>query len=79
MRSINLKWLNLTLSNQPDSASSEYFLKTPKIKRLENQDFERNQNRQFMTKMSVTKITTENFRPKQPIFSSAHYRQRVVK
>ena len=37
MRSINLKWLNLTLSNQPDS-SSENFLKTPKIKRLEIKD-----------------------------------------
>ena len=34
MRSINLKWLNLTLSNQSDS-STENFLKTPKIKRLE--------------------------------------------
>ena len=68
MRSINLKWLNLTLSNQPDSA----------IKRLENQDFAQNQNRQ----LSVAKITIENccdFRPKQPISGSAHYHQRVVK
>ena len=67
MRSINLKWLNLTLSNQPDSASSEYFLQTPKIKRLENQDFEQNKNRQFLTKMSVSKISNENFCDFRPI------------
>ena len=35
MRSINLKWLNLTLRSDEPNSSSENFLKTPKIKRLE--------------------------------------------
>ena len=58
MRSINLKWLNLTLSNQPDS-SSEHFLKTPKIKRLEIKDIKSflHKNGQFKKK------TLKNFEP----------------
>ena len=46
MRSINLKWLNLTLSNEQNS-SSENFSKTPKIKRLEIRGIE---NRKFWQK-----------------------------
>jgi len=50
MRSINLKWLNLTLRSDEPNSSSEIFLKTPKIKRLEVREME---NRQKYRKFSV--------------------------
>ena len=40
MRSINLKWLNLMLRSDEPNSSSEKFLKTPKIKRLEIKEME---------------------------------------
>ena len=48
MRSINLKWLNLTLRSDEPNSTSENFLKTPKIKRLEIRGIV---NRQFSPKI----------------------------
>ena len=59
MRSINLKWLNLTLRSDEPNSTSENFLKTPKIKRLEIWEIKK---RQFSTKIPEIYSRTVEFK-----------------
>ena len=65
MRSINLKWLNLTLRSDEPNSSYENFLKTPKIKRLEIWEIKNDNFRQKYRKFTAELL---NFSSKQPIF-----------
>ena len=65
MRSINLKWLNLTLRSDEPNSSYENFLKTPKIKRLEIWEIKNDNFRQKYRKFTAELL---NLSSKQPIF-----------
>ena len=60
MRSINLKWLNLTLRSDEPNSSSEKVLKTPKIKRLEIRKMENRQFCQKYRKFSIEQLNQPN-------------------